>query len=683
MVAARVGGGRAGRAAGLTACAAKSRPGSLSPGIEVGIFVTSMPGERAERTSEQALVDALDRISDGIIVYDQRWRIAYINRSAERYFERTREELLGLGLLEAFPDAAGTEVERELRRAAAGEAPHEFSLFAPVRHRWVAFRAYPSDAGLTVYFRDVTEQKRAEDELREREARHRALFEQSLGALLLTAPNGGIFAANPAACRMFEMTEEEICRGGRALLVDMTDPRSRAFLEARRRDGHAHGELTCLRKGGRPFSAEVSSAIFRDVTGVECTSMQINDLTRRKRAEEAIRLLADAGRLLVTSLDPETMSGDLARLLVPHFADACVVDLLPGIGAGHRPRAGGARADVRQLLDREPWSRVLRRVLASRKAERIEVTAADWLGVASLAREGLGAAPCSLLFVPLVARDRAIGELVLLRRSGRDAFDDADVTLGEGLADRAAAAIDNARLYAASLEATRLRDDVLGVVSHDLRGPLNGISLTARLIARRHPDEPGPRAILDAVALANQLLGDLLLAGKLESGTFAVHPQPESVREIVDEVLALARPEAGDRAIELWTSVDADVAEAWVDRLRMLQLVGNLVSNALKFTPRGGRVGIRVRRAGEQVEVAVSDTGPGIPPDQIPHLFDRFWQGAQARSADAGLGLSIAKGIAEAHGGDIRVESELGHGATFIVTLPLQGQTADSNAVAS
>jgi signal transduction histidine kinase len=288
-----------------------------------------------------------------------------------------------------------------------------------------------------------------------------------------------------------------------------------------------------------------------------------------------------------------------------------------------------------------------------------------------------------LLFVPLVARDRAIGELVLLRRSGRDAFDDADVTLGEGLADRAAAAIDNARLYAASLEATRLRDDVLGVVSHDLRGPLNGISLTARLIARRHPDEPGPRAILDAVALANQLLGDLLLAGKLESGTFAVHPQPESVPEIVDEVLALARPEAGDRAIELWTSVDADVAEAWVDRLRMLQLVGNLVSNALKFTPRGGRVGIRVRRAGEQVEVAVSDTGPGIPPDQIPHLFDRFWQGAQARSADAGLGLSIAKGIAEAHGGDIRVESELGHGATFIVTLPLQGQTADSNAVAS
>ncbi len=631
-----------------------------------------------DRTTGQALVDALERITDSIVVYDRDWRITYLNRSAERHFGQTREELLGRKLLEAFPATAGTETERELLRAAAGSSPHEFMVFTPVRHRWVAFRAYPSEAGLTVYFRDVTEQKVAEDALKDSEARHRALFEHSPSALLLTAPAGGILAANPAACRMFEMTEEEICAGGRALLVDMSDPRANQFLEVRRRDGYFRGELTGLRKGGRRFPAMVSSAIFRDATGAERTSMHIDDLGSRKRAEQAVALLADAGRLLVASLDVATLPGDFARLLVPGFADACVVDLVPEEGAETplRGGSGAGTAEVRGLLDREPWRQALGRVLSSRRSEHVRVPPAEWFDVASVEGPERASAPCSLLLVPLVARERAIGVLVLLRRAGRDAFDDADLGLGESLADRAAAAIDNARLYAAAIEARRLRDEVLGVVSHDLRSPLNGIALTAKLIERRHPDVPGPRTILDATLLANQLIGDLLLAAKLDSGTFAVDPQPELVGEIIDEAIALARPEAEERSIELWSTVDTDVTEAFVDRVRLLQLLGNLVANGLKFTPPGQHVGIHAHRAGEQVVLAVTDTGPGIPPEQLPHLFDRFWQGARAGSADAGLGLSIAKGIAEAHGGSIRVESQPGRGATFLVTLPVEGKRA-------
>lgn len=635
---------------------------------------------RGKQPTEQALVDALERISDGIIVYDREWKIAYLNRSAEQYFDQSREELLGRRLLEAFPSAAGTEIEREFERAASGNSPHEFLSFAPVRRRWVAFRAYPSEAGLTVYFRDVTEQKRAADALRDSEARYRALFEHSLGALLLTAPDGEILAANPAACRMFQMTEDEIRVGGRSQLVDFSDPRSRAFLENRRRDGHARGELICRRKGGRTFPVEVSSAIFTDAAGRERTSMQVKDLSDQKRVEEAVALLAEAGSLF-QSLDVETAPGNLARLLVPRFADVCAVDLVPERG-GVRRTACGTGAPVNERLDREQWLAAFGRVLGTRRAE-LFTPAPDWYESALFREPAARSAAGSVLLVPLVARDDAIGVLVLVRGQGRDAFDDADLRLGERLADRAAAAIDNARLYAAALEARRLRDEVLGVVSHDLRSPLNSIALTARLIARRHPGDAGPRTILDAVALADQLIGDLLQAAKLESGTFAVEPQHEPVSEIVDEVIALTRAEAGERGIELRSAVDTDATEMFVDRVRVLQLLGNLVSNAFKFTPRGGRVSLHARRAGAHVELAVSDTGPGIPPDQMPHLFDRFWQGARARSADAGLGLAIAKSIADAHGGSIRAESEPGRGATFIVTLPADGSAVESAAAAS
>ncbi len=622
----------------------------------------------------EALADALDRITDGILVYDPEWRIAYLNRSAERYFDRSREELVGRRFGEAFPTAVGTHTEARLREAAASPAPSEFELFTPVRRRWVAFRAYPSEAGLTVYFRDVTEQKVAQDTLRESEARYRALFEHSLNATLLTAPSGDILAANPAACRMFEMTEQEIRAGGRSLLVDLSDPRGAAFLDARRRDGHAHGEVTCLRKGRRPFPAEVSSAIFRDATGAERTSMLIHDLSIRRRAQAAVALLADAGKRLGASLDPEGTLRSLTGLLVPRFADACLVDVIAG-GVVRRTLLASRAAELRSLeVDATSWREAFGRVLASRSGERMPSPDASWLRAASLDPSALGGGhdkPCRLLALPLVARDRVIGVLVLARCPEREDFDAADVTLGEGIADRAAMAIENAGLYAAALEARRVRDEVLGIVSHDLRNPLNGIALTAQVLGRRKPEDPEPRIIMRAVAVANQLINDLLLAAKLESGTLALNPRPESVRAILDEVVVLAGPAAEERSIALDVSVEGGVDEANLDRQRVRQLLGNLVSNALKFTPVDGRVAVRARRAGDHLELSVADTGPGVRPEQRAHLFDRFWQGAHAHRADAGLGLSIAKGIAEAHGGSIRVESEPGRGATFIVALPM------------
>lgn len=169
---------------------------------------------------------ALDRISDGIVVYDREWRITYVNRSAAEYFEQPRDALLGKTFAQAFPGAVGTEFEDLLRRAASGTEPVEVESFSAARKRWVALRAHPSEQGLAVYFRDVTERRRADDERRENEERLRAVVAHNLSGILFTAPTGEIFAANPAACQLLGRSEEELCAGGRAAIVDASDRKS-------------------------------------------------------------------------------------------------------------------------------------------------------------------------------------------------------------------------------------------------------------------------------------------------------------------------------------------------------------------------------------------------------------------------------------------------------------------------
>jgi len=130
---------------------------------------------------------------------------------------------------------------------------------------------------------------------------------------------------------------------------------------------------------------------------------------------------------------------------------------------------------------------------------------------------------------------------------------------------------------------------------------------------------------------------------------------------------------ADDQRVTLGVELDPDLPVIVADRGRILQLLGNLLGNALKFTPAGGRVRIGAEQVGDEARISVADTGAGIPPEDLPHLFDRYWQARSSRRAGAGLGLAIARGIVEAHGGRIRAESEVGVGTTFTVTLPLEG----------
>lgn len=226
--------------------------------------------------------------------------------------------------------------------------------------------------------------------------------------------------------------------------------------------------------------------------------------------------------------------------------------------------------------------------------------------------------------------------------------------------------------------AVRARDDLVAVVSHDLKNPLGLIAIQAALFLRiLTPDNEASRRlrgglerIQRAVERMSALIHDLLDLAKIEAGRFEVQPTPEDVRDLIEEALLILKPLAEAKRIDVaHETFGAPLVRA--DRGRIYQVLSNLIGNAVKFTPEGGRIFVRVGTREGAVVVTVTDSGPGLAAGQIPHLFDRYWQSRRDSRDGSGLGLFIAKGIVEAHGGQIWVESTPGAGATFGFTLPV------------
>jgi signal transduction histidine kinase len=236
---------------------------------------------------------------------------------------------------------------------------------------------------------------------------------------------------------------------------------------------------------------------------------------------------------------------------------------------------------------------------------------------------------------------------------------------------------------AAAEAAVNARDEVLRIVAHDIGNSLSAVKIHAMVLERTLPAEGQGEARKRTEAIRNltqqmdRLRQDLLDVAAIEAGRLSFEPHETALHEVVDDVLGTVAGQAGEKGLTLEADVPADLPVVWADRERLHQVLGNLVGNAVKFTPAGGRVSVTARldpEAGEEghpgVRVAVEDTGPGISADHLPHVFDRFWQARSTRRAGAGLGLAIARGVVEAHGGRIWASSEPGQGTTFEFTLP-------------
>lgn len=275
----------------------------------------------------------------------------------------------------------------------------------------------------------------------------------------------------------------------------------------------------------------------------------------------------------------------------------------------------------------------------------------------------------SILGVPLKTKDKVMGVIESVNKlQGR--FDEEDVQILQTLAAQAAIAIENSQLFKQS--------DLIAEIVHELRTPLASLTAASHLLQRpqlspeRHRDLA--QTILSEVQRLNDLATDFLELSRLESGRVRISREPVHLGGLVQESLEVVRAQAQDRQIELTTEIDPSVAPVHGDRSLLKQLLLNLLTNAIKYNSIGGKVLVSVRSAGDQVEMSVKDTGRGISPGDLPHLFERFFRVREVEGAipGTGLGLAIARRVAESHQGSIRVESRKDEGSTFYVYLPAE-----------
>jgi len=399
--------------------------------------------------------------------------------------------------------------------------------------------------------------------------------------------------------------------------------------------------------------------------------------------------------------DPQGMYTLLAHLAVPDLADWCLVDAVeqgPWVS-----RVAVAHLDPTQVesaralstrVERRPALVGVLRVLQTGEPELVSAVTDSLLRAAASEPEHpemlqrLEAR--SYMIVPLKARGHTLGAVTFVSSTSGRRYGPSDLALAEDLCVRASLAIDNARLFGESRRATRAREDLLAVVSHDLKNPLGVVQLASALLLRGSQGKPGAEQvqkqagrIQSAGERMARLISDLLDWGRIEAGGLPLEPSVQDVASLAHEALESVRPLAEARGLKVMAELPTGDVRVRCDRTRVLQVLGNLLGNALKFTPEGGEltVGARVQRG--EVQMWVRDTGAGIRAEALPHVFERYWQAKEAESRGTGLGLYIAKGIVQAHGGRIWAQSEWGKGSTFFFTLPSAERSPRSGSYSS
>jgi PAS domain S-box-containing protein len=660
--------------------------------------------EQSLRLSEARFAGIVSNAADAIISIDQKQTITLFNAGAERIFGYSASEALGQSLGMLLPERFRAIHEQHIRNfAASSTVARQMAVRQPILGQRKGGAEFPAEASImklevdgtmsfTVILRDISARKHAEEMLRESEARFRTAFEDAPIGMALVGLDGLLLNVNGSLCGIVGYSQQELLSKTFQNITHPDDLELDSTNVRRLLQGEIYSyqvEKRVIHKQGHLLNILLTGSLVRDSQGAPRYFIaQIQDITDSRQLERAWRFLAEAGPQLSNSLEPQATLATVARLAVPALADLCLVELL---GDDERPEVVEYLAaspektrTLRELFAAYPHhpflqghvvGEVLRTdqslILPEVPGALLESVAED---VRYLERLRL-LEPRSGIVVPLRARGRTLGALVLSTSESGRRYGARELALAEGLASRAALAIDNARLHEQSEKAVRIRDEVLRIVAHDLRTPLNVITLSTGTLMKRLSGECAAatkplESIRKAVERANRLIQDLLDVARMEAGRFVLTQALEKPVPLVREVAELHRALVEAKSIQFTVAVPKDCSPVFVDRDRVMQVLSNLLGNALKFTPEGGRISLQVEQVKDKVRFSVSDTGPGIPAEDLPHLFEPFWQARVGRKEGAGLGLAIVRGLVEAHGGQVWVESSPGTGSTFFFTLP-------------
>jgi signal transduction histidine kinase len=409
----------------------------------------------------------------------------------------------------------------------------------------------------------------------------------------------------------------------------------------------------------------------------------------KRELEQVLRrmsLLADASALLSASLQSSVILGSITKLIVAELADCSVIQLIKDgaveqLEVAHKdPRLAEqlSRLGVGLAQDVE-LRRMLKLALSSRHPQLIEPSSEPSAHETFLRKSGSYA----YLSIPLDARGQLLGVLTMARADAVSGYSPMEVQLAVELGRRVSIAVDNAQLYDDAQQAIQLREDVLAIVSHDLRNPLGAITLGAQRLLESDELESLEKArsslerILRSAKHMRSLTDELLEVASIHTGQLRLNREVADMAALLDDTLAMLEPSAHKKKITLGKTLTTQSMFVSCDREKIMRVVANLLNNAVKFTPVKGRIDVLAELVGKEIRVHVRDTGPGIANADQASLFERYWKGASAGRGGMGLGLYIARGIVEAHGGQLSVTSDLGNGSTFTFSLPINASAVE------
>ena len=499
-----------------------------------------------------------------------------------------------------------------------------------------------------------------------------AVISSSTDGIYTVDTNGLCTLLNPAATTILGFTPDEVLGRNMHELVHAHYP-----------DGTAFPEVDCplfqAFRGGRSTHMHDTVLWRRDGTSVpvDCTSSPLlidgavagavvtfRDVTGQRRIVHSMKLLADAGEILASSLEHKVTVRDAVRMALPLLGEACVVYL------------GGSHQSICRHIDSS--KEALLCDLVSDASIALRLTVDGDVGVietapAYLAELGM----VNIVTAPLRGSRGRFGTLVFA--SGERDYDVSDLSLVEEMARRVSSAVENARLYHAAQAATNARDEVLAVVSHDLRNPVHTIQMGASFLLELLDEQPTVDPVLFAKQVgairrsalrADRLIRDLMDVTRAERGRLDIERKPVTVSDLLRDASQGIASQAQQRGISVDVQPVDESIHVTGDRDRLLQALDNLLSNAVKFTPSGGLVTLSAIADERDVCLVIRDTGPGMTTEQQVNLFTQFWQARRGDRRGVGLGLTIVKGIVDAHEGTITVESEPGHGSVFRIRMP-------------
>lgn len=649
--------------------------------------------------NQQQVHDIFNSIPTAFYALDNEFRFVFINDQFESLVRRGKQELLGKHLLSVFPGENGQPFVKKLEQVAKTGEVDSFEQYYQPANLWFRIDAYPSKAGIAVYVTDITRQKHLEQTVESTRQSLTHFMDYAPAGIHLADEGGRAIYANKEKLQLMGYTKEEFV--GTSLTHCYIDQEAIDFIMKHhlKHENIDNFEARIRRKDGEIRHVILSSSVYRNHGDYVYTTYFTRDITNRVRTENRLKFLNYASQELTATLDTQVALKKISDLIIPEYADWFSIDRLT------------LDQQVENILVAHIDPEKIKWALAFREIDPVDFDRPQSLGwvlktgtnvlipriddemIAAAARNPEHLALLeklhlrSAITVPMSTKGRIIGAVTFISTKEGSYYDEDDLKFAENFANRIALTLENARLYEAAQEeieqrrqAEQKKDEFISMASHELKTPLTSLKAYLQLLERvgfgsKEVAENYLQKASKGIEKLEVLIGDLLDVSKIEAGKLHVEMGDLNLGEVIESSVEHAM--MFSQKHEIIVKGNANVI-IYGNKERLDQVLLNLLSNAIKYSPEANKVEITTSVKEQEVEVAVSDWGIGIPEEKHSRIFEKFFrvEDHSFQFSGLGIGLYISSEIIRRHGGRIGVKkNKEGSGSTFYFVLPIPRET--------